>query len=222
MARPTKSKDMKGKPLEAVEGGGGGGAAGMGGPGGGGGGPSMVMLLAIALVVILGSAGASIASVFFLMPVVMQPMMDQVAAAAAKGGGGGGHGESGGGGSEMSSQVGPVIDLDEFTVNLSDASGDRYLRADLSITVTTDDKAFSELSGEALKKWEEEFHMEMAHYVPPIRDIVISTLTQRTADELSTEEGKESVKKAIKAKVDKLLHGQHEVISVNIENFIIQ
>ena len=222
MARPTKSKDMKGKPLEAVEGGGAAGAA--GGPGGGGsGGPSMVILLAVALVVILGSAGASIASVFFLMPMVMQPMMDQVAAAAAKGGGGGHgggaeHGEAGG----ESSQVGPVIDLDEFTVNLNDPSGDRYLRADFSITVTTEDKAFSELSGEALKKWEEEFHMEMAHYVPAIRDIVISALTQRTSEDLATEEGKEAVKKDIKAKVDKLLHGHHEVIRVNIENFIIQ
>lgn len=221
MARPTKSKDMKGKPLEAVEGGGAAGAA--GGPGGGGsGGPSMVVLLAVALVVILGSAGASIASVFFVMPMVMQPMMDQVAAAAAKGGGGGhgsGHGEAGGG---ESAQVGPVVDLEEFTVNLNDPSGDRYLRADFSITVTTDDKAFGELSGEGLKKWEEEFHMEMAHYVPAIRDIVISALTQRTSEDLATEEGKEAVKKDIKAKVDKLLHGHHEVIRVNIENFIIQ
>jgi flagellar basal body-associated protein FliL len=118
--------------------------------------------------------------------------------------------------------VGPVLALDEFTVNLKDADRERYLRASISLTVTANDPKFGKLAGEEAKKWEEEFHIEMGPYVPAVRDLIISALTKRTAAELSTAVGKEEVKDEVKKGVDALFHGDRKVIRVNLENFIIQ
>jgi flagellar FliL protein len=134
----------------------------------------------------------------------------------------GGDGSGAEGGADKAPQIGPVLELDEFTVNLKDPGGQRYLRATLSISVTAEDPKFEKLSGEALKKWEEEFHGEMSHYVPAIRDICITAMTKRNASELSTAMGKEALKEEIQKAVDGLFHGSHKVIRVNLENFIIQ
>ncbi|MCA9798961.1 MAG: flagellar basal body-associated FliL family protein [Cyanobacteria bacterium HKST-UBA06] len=212
MARPTKTKELKGrgdasaKPT-ALPGGGGGGD--------GGGGNAMITTIIAAVAAGLISASVSAAAVYFLVPMVVNPIVDQAVVRIA-GDEAGAHGED-----ELPA-VGPVIDLDEFTLNLSDPDKTRYLRADLSITITPNDEDFGKLTGEAAHAWEENFHHHISHYVPAIRDIVIATLTKHTAGELSTNEGKESVKEEISEKVDEVFHGDHQVIRVNIENFIIQ
>lgn len=227
MARPTKQKEMKGKPAEGAE------ApkeAGEKSASGNNMMANLVMPLLTALVVGVVSSVISGAAVYFITPIVMAPIIEKQLAvalglevpeeeAAAEGEEGAAEGEEG---EAEEPTFGPVIDLDEFTVNLSDADKPRYLRAELSITITANDENFGKLEGEAAHKWEEEFHHEIAHFVPAIRDIVISSLTKHTAAELSTPEGKEAVKEEIKTKVDEAFHEEHQVISVNIENFIIQ
>lgn len=215
MARPTKSKEAKPKALEAVPDGD---SKGGGSSSGGG----MLNMIIMAVIIVVCTAVSSAASVYFLAPMVLKPLLAQMAPAAEgeEGEGGEAHGEEGHG--EATPMVGPVLELEEFTVNLRDPDGQRYLRATLSLTVTADDPQFGKLSGEALHKWEENFHHEMGHYVPSIRDIVISTLTKKTAAELSTMQGKEQVKEEIKRQSEALLHGKHKVIRVNLENFIIQ
>lgn len=217
MARQTEAKDAKGKAPEA-----GGGDAKPAAPAEGG--PSLINLIIMAIVIIIGSSAASAASIYFLAPMVIKPMLAEMKPAEGEEGGEGGaegegHEAEGEGAHAL---VGPVIDLEEFTVNLKDAEGERYLRADLSVSVTAEDPKFEELAGEELHKWEEGFHAEMGHYVPAIRDICIAALTSRTSTELSTEQGKEQLKEEIKRNTDAVFHGKRKVIRVNLENFIIQ
>lgn len=213
MARPTEAKDAKGKAPEA---------SGSDTPSAAEGGPSLINLIIMAIVIIIGSSAASAASIYFLAPMVIKPMLAELKPAEGEEGGAeaeAGHGE---GSEHAEALVGPVVDLEEFTVNLKDSDGERYLRADLSVSVTAEDPKFEELEGEAMHKWEEAFHAEMGHYVPAIRDICIAALTSRTSTELSTEQGKEQLKEEIKRNVDAVFHGKRKVIRVNLENFIIQ
>lgn len=202
MARPTKAKEAKPKVAEQA-----------GGP------PAPkeaifgINLVFMGVILVLCTVLSSAASVYFLTPFVIKPLLQELMPKEEDDEGDTAH--------EMPT-IGPVLDLEEFTVNLKDTDAERYLRADLSISVTTEDPSFGKLTGEALHKWEEDFHMEMAHYVPAIRDIVIASLTKRTAAELSTTMGKEQIKGEIQKSVDAVFHGKHKVIRVNFENFIIQ
>lgn len=205
MARPTKPKDVKPKALEPVP---------ETSAKGGGGAPGMNMIV-MALIIVLCTTLSTAASMYFLAPMIIKPLIGQ---GAAHGGEGEGEGEG-----EHLPSVGPILELDEFTVNLKDTDGvQRYLRAKISLTVTAEDPNFDKLHGEALHKWEEAFHIEMGHYVPAVRDVCISALTRRTAAELSTLQGKQELKEEIKRNVDGLFHGKRRVIRVNLENFIIQ
>jgi len=215
MARQTEAKDAKGKAPEAS-----GGDTKPAAPAEGG--PSLINLIIMAIVIIIGSSVASAASIYFLAPMVIKPMLAEMKPAEGEGEEGGGEESAEGEGEGAHALVGPVIDLEEFTVNLKDAEGEPYWRADLSVSVTAEDPKFEELAGEELHKWEEGFHAEMGHYVPAIRDICIAALTSRTSTELSTEQGKEQLKEEIKRNTDAVFHGKRKVIRVNLENFIIQ
>lgn len=183
-------------------------------------GNSLVSMLVLALVITIGSAISSAASVYFLAPMVMEPMLAKIKPAHAEGEEGAEHGEGAEG--HAAAKVGPVLDMDEFVVNLNDESGERYLKADFSIMVSVKDDSYTKLSGHDLEKWEEEFKHHMGHYLPSIRDIIISTLTKYSAEELATVEGKNKIKKEIMAQSTPLFHGENEVLRVNIENFVIQ
>ncbi len=211
MARPTKSKDVKGKATESE------GNEPQSAPKEG---PNLMSTIIMAVIIILCTTISSAASVYFLAPIVLKPLLAQSQVKGEGDAGGGDAADEGDG--EKEPTIGPVLDLEEFTVNLKDPGGQHFLRADLSITVTADDPKFEKLTGEAMTKWEEDFKHEMSHYVPAIRDIVITSLTKRTSSELESAEGKDTIKNEIKNQVDGLMQGKHKVIRVNFENFIIQ
>ena len=220
MPRPTEAKEATKAPGEASKE--------TAAPTGGGG-IGLIPMLALAVVIINSSAVSSAAAVYFVTPLVLQAQAPKPA-----------EGEEVAEGEEEATQdeeateteeheegsehkVGPVIDLGEdFTVNLNDPSGERYLLAKFSMMVSVEDESYTKLSGEALEKWEEGFKHEMGHYMPGVRDVIISTLTKYSAKDLAGEAGKQKVKQEIQAKAADVFHGKHEVLAVNIEKFIIQ
>lgn len=209
MARPTEAKEPENKAKDDKA------------PAAGGGGNPTIVIIAMALVTILGTSAATAASIYFLAPMVIQPMLQQSLktvtvkvvhenAEAAEGGEGGGHGG-----------VGPTFRLDEFTVNLKDPNP-HYLRAKVSLMLSTHDKTFGTLKGEEAKKWAEEFDMEMQNYKASLNDIVISTLTNQSLADVSSEKGKEKIKETIAKQAQLVLGHEHNVLRVNIEEFIVQ
>ena len=63
---------------------------------------------------------------------------------------------------------------------------------------------------------------EMERYKPAIRDAIISVLSNKTSDELSTPTGKEIAKEEILAMVNNIFEGKREVMRVSFGQFIIQ
>jgi len=124
-------------------------------------------------------------------------------------------------------EKGVILDLGEFILNLSDPNAKRYLKIDVAVELShtaADPKAGAAGGGEGEKGADpaKVFEDEMSQYKPAIRDSVISTLSSKTAEELSSIAGKELAKEQIKEAVNAIFGGEREVIRVSFGNFIIQ
>jgi flagellar FliL protein len=109
----------------------------------------------------------------------------------------GGHGEEGTG-------MGPTVRFENFTVQLKSLDVDRY--AHMAIEIEVGDEA---AKGMVEKK------------VPPIRDAILSYLSDRTPDEIRGSEGLKEIKESMVKKLDELIPG-HRIRNVYITDFIIQ
>lgn len=132
-------------------------------------------------------------------------------------------------------EKGIVLDLGDFTMNLSDIEPRRYLKANVAIEITNPEPA---APVEEPKKEGGHGHghgaeapapdpkaaivAEMEQYKPAIRDSIITVLTSKTSDELATTAGKELAKQQIAEAVNGIFDGEREVIRVSFGQFIMQ
>ncbi len=127
---------------------------------------------------------------------------------------------------------GLVLDLGDFTMNLSDVEPRRYLKANVAVEITNPepDPAAEEVKpsgghgghGAAAPDPKSALIAEMEQYKPAIRDAVITVLTSKTSDELATTAGKELAKQQIAESVNGIFDGEREVIRVSFGQFIMQ
>jgi flagellar FliL protein len=124
--------------------------------------------------------------------------------------GGGEHGggedkeKASGGHAEESAGMGPTVRFDNFTVQLKSLDVDRYAHLAIEIEVT-DDAAKGLLERK----------------VAPIRDSILSYLSDRTPDELRGSDGLKEIKESMIKNLDELIPG-HRIRALYITDFIIQ
>ena len=132
-------------------------------------------------------------------------------------------------------EKGIVLDLGDFTMNLSDIDPRRYLKANVAIEITNPEPDPTQVE-EPKKESGHGGHgaettapdpkanivAEMEQYKPAIRDAVITVLTSKTSDELATTAGKELAKQQIAESVNGIFDGEREVIRVSFGQFIMQ
>ena len=100
--------------------------------------------------------------------------------------------------------LGPVVPLKQFIVNLVSNDGRRYLKTEMQLELSGD-----ELMEEAISK------------EPMARDVIIRTLSSKTYEEISTEQGKMRLKEEIIGNLNaKLVDG--EVVNVYFVKFVVQ
>ncbi len=131
-------------------------------------------------------------------------------------------------------EKGIVLDLGDFTMNLSDIDPRRYLKANVAIEITNPEPDPTQAAepkkessghgghGEAAPDPKADLVAEMEQYKPAIRDAVITVLTSKTSDELATTAGKELAKQQIAEAVNGIFDGEREVIRVSFGQFIMQ
>lgn len=132
-------------------------------------------------------------------------------------------------------QRGIILDLGEFILNLSDPSGKRYLKVNVALELSraAHDPQFLSMNniggygggGSGAAPKEDPLAIiekEMKQYKPAIRDAIISVLSTKTVEELSSLAGKELAKEQIKEAVNPLFRGEREVLRVSFGSFIIQ
>lgn len=127
---------------------------------------------------------------------------------------------------------GILLDLGDFILNLADTAHRRYLKVGIALELS---KTEAEIQAESMPAPKASGHgesastdkasaisAEMERYKPAIRDAVISVLSNKTSDELSTPTGKEIAKEEILEMVNGIFAGQREVMRVSFGQFIIQ
>lgn len=130
---------------------------------------------------------------------------------------------------DTSNEQGIVLDLGDFILNLSDTNPRRFLKVNVAIELS---KTVDDINQEQDKKKKSghgesedptaKVVSEMDQYKPAIRDAVITVLTGKTSDELSTATGKELAKEEIQDSVDSIFNGARSVLRVSFGQFIIQ
>lgn len=131
-------------------------------------------------------------------------------------------------------EKGIVLDLGDFTMNLSDIEPRRYLKANVAIEITNPEPDPTQVEepkkegghgghgSETAPDPKASIVAEMEQYKPAIRDAVITVLTSKTSDELATTAGKELAKQQIAESVNGIFDGEREVIRVSFGQFIMQ
>lgn len=132
------------------------------------------------------------------------------------------------GAAEEEVQRGAIVDLGDFILNLSDVSPRKYLKVNVAIEVTSkpEDTVVESSGGHgghgAPAPTASPFETEMVQFKPAIRDAVITTLSSKSAAELSSVPGKELAKEQIAEAVNGIFAGDREVLRVSFGQFIIQ
>ena len=133
-------------------------------------------------------------------------------------------------------QEGILLDLGDFILNLADINARRYLKIGVAMEITKTQEEIDTAAAAANAKSSgghghgaapaadpnASIAAEMERHKPAIRDAIISVLSNKTSDELSTPTGKEIAKEEILEMVNNIFEGQREVIRVSFGQFIIQ
>ena len=126
---------------------------------------------------------------------------------------------------------GILLDLGDFILNLADINPRRYLKVNVAMELSKTPEEIEMLNapqgksgghGAAPANPMESIAAEMEQYKPAIRDAIISVMSNKTSDELSTATGKELAKEEIKEIVNTVFNGQRVVLRVSFGQFIIQ
>lgn len=125
-------------------------------------------------------------------------------------------------------QHGIIVDLGDFILNLNDVSPRKYLKVEVALEVSSkpsDTEAAPKKEGGhegGAAAATSPLDTEMAQYKPAIRDAIITTLSSKSAAELSTTAGKELAKDQITEAVNGIFAGDRDVMRVSFGDFIIQ
>jgi flagellar FliL protein len=97
--------------------------------------------------------------------------------------------------------LGAIVPFDTFVVNLS---GGKFIRVQLQVEFATLDVP-------------RKFYSRMV----PMRDAIISMLTERTPDDLESQKGKDTLKSQIRTAMNEMLH-REDVKKIYFTQFVIQ
>lgn len=170
------------------------------GGGGGGGGNKMLIIIIAAVVGLLLIISVVVA--ILLMSGGDEPPPQAAGGAPAASGGNPALNMRSGGQTYLS--IGPTYAFDQIIVNLASQSGRRYLKTTIN----------AELSSDNLM-------VELDTKKPAIRDTMISVLSSKTFEEISTAKGKENLKNELVERINEsLVDGK--IVNLFFTDFAIQ
>lgn len=165
--------------------------------GGGGGSNKMLIIIIAAVVGLLLVIGVVVA-------ILLMSGGDEPPPQAAGGGGGGNPALNMRSGGQTYLSIGPTYAFDQIIVNLASQSGRRYLKTTIN----------AELSSNNLM-------VELDTKKPAIRDTMISVLSSKTFEEISTAKGKENLKNELVERINEsLVDGK--IVNLFFTDFAIQ
>lgn len=118
--------------------------------------------------------------------------------------------------------TGPIQNLGPFVVNLGTLGNQHYLRIALSLDFLVRDPHFVGKNHTARETWLSEFKTELKHMEPILKDVVVTTLSSRSPEELNGLPGKEELKAELSARFNQHFSEKAVVHQVYFTDFVIQ
>ncbi|WP_457576610.1 flagellar basal body-associated FliL family protein [Desulfomarina sp.] len=103
-----------------------------------------------------------------------------------------------------SAEIGPMVDIEEFIVNIISEDANHYVKASLTVELTN-----------------EEVKEEVTKRMPQIRDAILLLLGNKTYEELQDLQGKRQLKAELLSKLNSFLQ-TGKVKSIYFTNFVVQ
>ncbi len=105
---------------------------------------------------------------------------------------------------DQQSQIGPMVNIDEFVVNIISGDAAHYVKASLTVELTNED-----------------VKLEVEQRMPQMRDAVLLLISNKTYEELQDLQGKKQLKAELSNKMNSFLI-TGKVISIYFTNFVVQ
>lgn len=118
--------------------------------------------------------------------------------------------------------TGPIKNLGPFVVNLGTLGNQHYLRISLSLDFLVRDPQFVGKNHTDREKWLTEFKTELKNIEPVLKDVVVTTLSSRSPEELNGLPGKEELKAELTARFNQHFSEKAVVHQVYFTDFVIQ
>jgi len=117
----------------------------------------------------------------------------------------------------------PIYPLGDFVVNLADLSGSRFLKISLTAKIYSEDfEEYQELEGEEKHGYHMRIEEDFAQTMPAIKDIVITSLSRKTSEEVIGYENKLALKVELKEALTHVMHGEFQIYDLYFTDFIVQ
>lgn len=101
-------------------------------------------------------------------------------------------------------QIGPMVNIEEFIVNIISGDAAHYVKASLTVELTN-----------------EEVTIEVEQRMPQMRDAILLLISNKTYEELQDLQGKKQLKAELLSKINSFLQ-TGEVTSIYFTNFVVQ
>jgi flagellar FliL protein len=101
-------------------------------------------------------------------------------------------------------QIGPMVNIDEFVVNIISGDVAHYVKASITVELTNI-----------------EVQTEVAQRMPQMRDAILLLISNKTYEELQDLQGKKQLKAELTGKINSFLQ-TGQVTSVYFTNFVVQ
>lgn len=117
----------------------------------------------------------------------------------------------------------PIYPLGDFVVNLADASGNRFLKVSVTAKLYSEDfEEYGKLSGEEQHAYHVRIEGDLHPVMPAIKDVIITTLSRKKADEVIGYENKLALKTELKEHLSHVMHGEFQIYDLYFTDFIVQ
>jgi len=154
------------------------------------------------------------------MKTLLAPVMALGIALAACGGGGGAVLPPT---SYPTTQNLPTIQIKDRVINLNAKSGYQYAKLTLDVVFADTSGQFVKAKGDSLKKLQDTFATDNQAMVAAFNDVVTTDVSQKTPQELATNDGKEALRKQLIGDFNsRLAAGAPPVLYVNYVDFVMQ
>ena len=123
----------------------------------------------------------------------------------------------------------PAVQIKDRVINLNARSGYQYAKLSLSVVFEDPKGVFAKAKGENLKKLQEAFTADNPALISAFNDVLTTDVSQKSPQELTTPEGKETLRKQLIADFNARLappakpgEESAHVVYVNFVDFVMQ